>query len=288
MQITNHEIWLAHGRKLKWPPNLNETVNLFLHAMYAKNRLLRWCRENGGPVGRHANAAALVEEEHKHMMAPCFLRRWVDEDVVISEKLLTDYFDSLSGWKEDEEEHLHQEAQRWRERKRKLEEEEEETRRASGYYVLRPVSPVSSSSSSSSSDAPRPKTPTLVPAAENDGVRAAAEAAAEKAYIRAVRKYHRRLCQCGNEAATGCDKCGRCCPGCERHGHGRKVDSTTKSGEEDCVICLVASRSHAMMPCGHRCVCEECGARVLMTKRREGRVCPMCRTKCSECVRIFT
>jgi hypothetical protein len=154
MQITNHEIWLAHGRKLKWPPNLNETVNLFLHAMYAKNRLLRWCRENGGPVGRHANAAALVEEEHKHMMAPCFLRRWVDEDVVISEKLLTDYFDSLSGWKEDEEEHLHQEAQRWRERKRKLEEEEEETRRASGYYVLRPVSPVSSSSSSSSSDAP--------------------------------------------------------------------------------------------------------------------------------------
>jgi len=32
------------------------------------------------------------------------------------------------------------------------------------------------------------KTPTLVPAAENYGVRAAAEAAAEKAYIRAVRK----------------------------------------------------------------------------------------------------
>ena len=75
------------------------------------------------------------------------------------------------------------------------------------------------------------KTPTLVPAAENDEVRAAAEAAAVKAYIRAVSKYHRRLCQCGNEAATGCDKCGRCCPGCERHG--RKVESSESSESEE-------------------------------------------------------
>ena len=75
------------------------------------------------------------------------------------------------------------------------------------------------------------KTPTLVPAAANDEVRAVAEAAAVKAYIRAVSKYHKRLCQCGNEAATGCDKCGRCCPGCERHG--RKVESSGSSESEE-------------------------------------------------------
>jgi hypothetical protein len=75
------------------------------------------------------------------------------------------------------------------------------------------------------------KTPTLVPAAANDEVREVAEAAAVKAYIRAVSKYHKRLCQCGNEAATGCDKCGRCCSGCERHG--RKVESSKSSGSSE-------------------------------------------------------
>ena len=80
------------------------------------------------------------------------------------------------------------------------------------------------------------KTPTLVPAAANDEVREVAEAAAVKAYIRAVSKYHKRLCQCGNEAATGCDKCGRCCSGCERHGRkakGGKVESSKSSGSSE-------------------------------------------------------
>ena len=81
-------------------------------------------------------------------------------------------------------------------------------------------------------------TPTPAPAAETQessfqrtGEEAAAEAAAETAYLRAVRKYHRILCQCGNEAAKGCGQCGRCCPGCERHG--RKVESSESEEEEE-------------------------------------------------------
>jgi hypothetical protein len=108
-------------------------------------------------------------------------------------------------------------------------------RRQEGKYLDRSKGPITAMGRSKGKYLDRSertaKTPTLAPAAENDGVRAAAEAAAEKAYIRAVRKYHRRLCQCGNEAATGCDKCGRCCPGCERHG--RKVESSESEEEEE-------------------------------------------------------
>ena len=38
------------------------------------------------------------------------------------------------------------------------------------------------------------------------------------AYHRAIRAYHRPRCACGNESARGCDKCGKCCNGCPRHG----------------------------------------------------------------------
>ena len=81
-------------------------------------------------------------------------------------------------------------------------------------------------------------TPTPAPAAETQessfqrtGAETAAEAAAEKAYLRAIRKYHRLPCQCGNEAAKGCGKCGKCCPGCERHG--RMEDSSESEEEEE-------------------------------------------------------
>ena len=36
--------------------------------------------------------------------------------------------------------------------------------------------------------------------------------------------------------------------------------SGTSNGESKCIVCLEASAVVAMMPCGHRCVCERCAA----------------------------
>lgn len=32
------------------------------------------------------------------------------------------------------------------------------------------------------------------------------------------------------------------------------------TGEDECAICLAAKRTHALLPCGHRCLCENCAA----------------------------
>ena len=40
-----------------------------------------------------------------------------------------------------------------------------------------------------------------------------------------------------------------------------------------CVVCLASERSHAFVPCGHRCVCHLCGVSVVHSERQ----CPICR-----------
>ena len=56
------------------------------------------------------------------------------------------------------------------------------------------------------------------------------------------------------------------------------VDSVVDS--EACVVCLEAQASHALIPCGHRCVCASC-EEVLGT-------CPMCRAVKTSALRVFT
>jgi hypothetical protein len=56
------------------------------------------------------------------------------------------------------------------------------------------------------------------------------------------------------------------------------VDSVVDS--EACVVCLEAQASHALIPCGHRCVCASC-QEVLRT-------CPMCRAVITGALRVFT
>jgi len=54
--------------------------------------------------------------------------------------------------------------------------------------------------------------------------------------------------------------------------------------EEDestlCVVCLTRPRSHAIVPCGHMCLCRECTPTI-------GPTCPMCRCDVSTTVRIY-
>jgi len=53
-----------------------------------------------------------------------------------------------------------------------------------------------------------------------------------------------------------------------------------------CVVCLDKLATHAMVACGHRCVCNDCGTQLL--KRSHGRCrCPMCRKQTNHIVKIF-
>ena len=51
----------------------------------------------------------------------------------------------------------------------------------------------------------------------------------------------------------------------------------------ECIICGDETKSHAFIPCGHLCACEECASKVM---RRAPR-CPVCRCSALETVKIF-
>jgi hypothetical protein len=56
--------------------------------------------------------------------------------------------------------------------------------------------------------------------------------------------------------------------------------------EEDnmCVICLSVPKTHAFIPCGHRCVCLPCGNNVL---KQAAPFCPICRADAQHLLQIF-
>lgn len=58
---------------------------------------------------------------------------------------------------------------------------------------------------------------------------------------------------------------------------------STLNNEPECVICFSEPKSHAFIPCGHKCVCKAC-ADAVIAKNRE---CPMCRRTASLIVQIF-
>ena len=57
-----------------------------------------------------------------------------------------------------------------------------------------------------------------------------------------------------------------------------------QSQDRACVVCLTYEKTHAFMPCGHLCVCEECGMRAF----EESHACPVCRAVATECRVIFS
>ena len=57
-----------------------------------------------------------------------------------------------------------------------------------------------------------------------------------------------------------------------------------EAAEKECCICLKSEevgKLLALVPCGHRCVCDECSALVV------GRTCPVCRTEARQAIRVF-
>ena len=48
-------------------------------------------------------------------------------------------------------------------------------------------------------------------------------------------------------------------------------DSVSAATESQCIVCMSAERSHAMIPCGHKCLCINCATDKVFNE------CPMCR-----------
>ena len=52
----------------------------------------------------------------------------------------------------------------------------------------------------------------------------------------------------------------------------------------ECVVCMDKERSHIFVPCGHRCVCEECSAMVMRAAQPR---CPYCRAPATSSIQTF-
>ena len=66
------------------------------------------------------------------------------------------------------------------------------------------------------------------------------------------------------------------------------ADEDTKKPSVDpeateCVVCLDALKSHVLVPCGHRCVCEACAERI-----QTGDPCPVCRKGVAAKCRVYS
>merc|ERR1712224_633231 len=53
---------------------------------------------------------------------------------------------------------------------------------------------------------------------------------------------------------------------------------------ELCCVCMEARKDAACLPCGHKCMCLNCGTQLVMLG---GRSCPICRTPISSIQQIF-
>ncbi|CAE8618720.1 unnamed protein product [Polarella glacialis] len=53
-----------------------------------------------------------------------------------------------------------------------------------------------------------------------------------------------------------------------------------------CVICMALPKTHAFIPCGHRCVCGGCASAIVGV--RSGAACPVCRVDTQHVIKIFT
>eukprot|EP00479_Gromia_sphaerica_P010611 TRINITY_DN4936_c0_g1_i1.p1 TRINITY_DN4936_c0_g1~~TRINITY_DN4936_c0_g1_i1.p1 ORF type:complete len:190 (-),score=32.28 TRINITY_DN4936_c0_g1_i1:73-642(-) len=52
--------------------------------------------------------------------------------------------------------------------------------------------------------------------------------------------------------------------------------------DKHCCICLDNEKTHAVVPCGHKCCCGDCANDVL-----NSRFCPLCRGEISHVIKIF-
>ena len=70
-------------------------------------------------------------------------------------------------------------------------------------------------------------------------------------------------------------------------GPGKRAASSsqdaTPAEATTCVVCIGEAATHALVPCGHRCLCEACADQIMRSRKR----CPLCQTDVTMQLRIF-
>ena len=63
--------------------------------------------------------------------------------------------------------------------------------------------------------------------------------------------------------------------------------------DNECIVCSDADRTHALIPCGHLCLCTACADNFLASRAAREAAgdclrCPVCRAPCDTAMRVFT
>lgn len=58
---------------------------------------------------------------------------------------------------------------------------------------------------------------------------------------------------------------------------------TVEDVSVECIVCFDAERTHALVPCGHLCVCKACVELILEQRG----TCPLCRKVCAMAMRVY-
>lgn len=66
-----------------------------------------------------------------------------------------------------------------------------------------------------------------------------------------------------------------------------KPSPASAAQESVCVVCLESPRSHAFVPCGHRCVCRRCMRAMRARLSSSTFHCPICRRLATDIIRIY-
>jgi Zinc finger, C3HC4 type (RING finger) len=64
------------------------------------------------------------------------------------------------------------------------------------------------------------------------------------------------------------------------------ITSTSSVTVDDCVVCQDRKAAHAVVPCGHHCLCDECAVNLVATAAGSRR-CPLCRTHVQSTLKIY-
>ena len=62
------------------------------------------------------------------------------------------------------------------------------------------------------------------------------------------------------------------------------TDEGSPAAPLTCVVCFDEPVTHAMVPCGHLCICEACSDKVMAASKK----CPICCQACNISMRIYT
>ncbi len=57
-------------------------------------------------------------------------------------------------------------------------------------------------------------------------------------------------------------------------------DIHADNSSAECIICMDATSTHAFVPCGHKCSCEECASKL--------HTCPICRAAIERVIKIYS